>query len=101
MYRKGMTCSSYDTRHNDDFEDYIDDEYNDRYSINPSKEKEVRCNPIFVKVVEELGEEANTGHSRLEVFDIPFENTEGWYIEDHHGYEQVHEIHRYWPSEGE
>jgi len=59
-------------------------------------EKKLRCDPRLIKIVEELGEAANSWSSRLEIVEIPFETTEGWHIVDNEGRESIHEDHRVW-----
>ena len=53
-----------------------------------------RDNPILVKVVETLGEEANTEYSSLKVVEIP--DGVDYYIDDYDGMETVEECHRSW-----
>lgn len=53
-----------------------------------------RSDPDLVKVVEELGEEANGPYSKLKVIEVP----EGvkWHIDEYDGIEHVAEDHRVW-----
>ena len=53
-----------------------------------------RTDPNLIKVVENLGEEANGPSSRLKVVEIP--DDVDWYIEDYDGVETIHEKHRIW-----
>jgi hypothetical protein len=53
-----------------------------------------RDDPILIKVVEEMGEEANGDYSNLEIVEIPDDVV--WEIDDYDGYETVHETHRSW-----
>ena len=53
-----------------------------------------RTNPELIKVVEELGERANTYCSHLRVVEIP-DDVE-WYIAEYDGLESIHEKHRVW-----
>lgn len=54
-----------------------------------------RDNPLLIRVVEELGEEANSCGSELHIVEIP--DGVNWYVhEDDSGYETVHETHRVW-----
>jgi len=55
---------------------------------------ENRSNPILVKVVEELGGEANSKYADLEIVEIP-DNIE-WVIDEYDGIETIHEKHRSW-----
>ena len=48
----------------------------------------------LVAVVQELGVEANSGHSDLKIVEIP-EDVK-WYIDEYDGIEVVHEFHRSW-----
>lgn len=54
----------------------------------------VRSNPVLVQVVEELGEEAETSGSLLQVVEVP--NGTKCHIEDYDGMERVVEDHRVW-----
>ena len=53
-----------------------------------------RTHPLLIKVVEELGEEANTEVSELKIVEIP-DDVE-WEIEEYDGMEWVSEKHRTW-----
>ena len=53
-----------------------------------------RDDPVLVKVVEELGEQANTRYSNLKVVEIPDEVE--WSIQEYDGVEWVAEAHRTW-----
>lgn len=53
-----------------------------------------RDDPILVKVVETLGEEANTEYSSLKVVEIP--DDVDYYIDDYDGMETIEECHRSW-----
>lgn len=53
-----------------------------------------RSDPILVKVVEELGDDASGKHSRLKIVDIP-DDVE-WEIGEYGGREWVAEKHRRW-----
>lgn len=57
---------------------------------------EVRCDPILVQVVEEMGAAANGMCAKLDVVDIPFNGPDGWEIEEYDGKEWVSETHRTW-----
>jgi hypothetical protein len=49
----------------------------------------------LVQVIEELGEEANGSHAKLEVIEIP-DGVE-YTIDEYDGIESIHEKHRSWP----
>ena len=53
-----------------------------------------RTDPLVIQVVEELGEEANSRFSKLEVVEIP--DGVDWEIDEYDGQETVHEKHRSW-----
>ena len=53
-----------------------------------------RNDPNLVKVVEELGGEANDRFAQLKVVDVP--DDVQWIITDYDGIEQVEEVHRIW-----
>ena len=53
-----------------------------------------RDDPILVKVVETLGEEANGDYSSLKVVEIP--DDVDYYIDDYDGMETIEECHRSW-----
>lgn len=48
----------------------------------------------LIAVVEELGEEANSWASNLEVVEIPDDVV--WEIDEYDGIETIHEVHRSW-----
>tara|TARA_R110000851_G_scaffold292317_2_gene446758 strand:- start:5737 stop:6129 length:393 start_codon:yes stop_codon:yes gene_type:complete len=58
--------------------------------------KSFRYNPIVVQVVRELGELANGSCAELKIVEIPFENENGWDINDYDGSESIQESHRSW-----
>lgn len=53
-----------------------------------------RTDPILVRVVEELGEQADGGFAKLKVIEVP-DDIE-WTINDYDGIEWVAEVHRTW-----
>jgi hypothetical protein len=53
-----------------------------------------RDDPHLVKVVEELGEEANDEHADLTVVEIP--DGVNWCVEEYDGREWIAEVHRTW-----
>lgn len=53
-----------------------------------------RNNLLLVRVVEELGEKANTKFSKLAIVEIP-DDVE-WEIDEYDGMESVEELHRSW-----
>jgi hypothetical protein len=53
-----------------------------------------RADPVLVRVVEELGSEANGEHAKLKVIEIP--DDVKWTIEEYDGVEWVAEVHRRW-----
>lgn len=55
-----------------------------------------RWDPDLIAVVEEMGEASFGRFSRLEIVDIPFDDGEGWYIDEYDGMETIHEDHRSW-----
>jgi len=59
-----------------------------------SRRPEDRSDPDLIKVIEELGDEANGGCARIRIVDIP-DDVE-WEIQDYDGYEWVAEKHRKW-----
>ena len=94
----GMTASNDWAEEDCDFyihkkEDHI---FGSRYSIANRSESGFRCNPIVVQVVEELGSSADGDFAELCIVDIPFDDHEGWYIDDYDGVETIHENHRSW-----
>jgi hypothetical protein len=54
-----------------------------------------RDDPDLVKVVEQLGNDANGEFSELRVVDVP--DGISWYIHDYDGMERVDEEHASWP----
>lgn len=55
----------------------------------------IRSNPLVIKVVEELGIEANDRHATLKIVEIP-DNVEYIICEDDTGEEWIAEKHRTW-----
>lgn len=53
-----------------------------------------RDDPVLVKIVEDLGAEANGSYAKLKVVEIP--DDVDWIIEEYDGKEQVAEKHRTW-----
>lgn len=53
-----------------------------------------RSDPTLVKIVEEMGEDANGSYAELAVVEIP--DDVNWYIEEYDGREWVAERHRTW-----
>jgi hypothetical protein len=71
------------------------------YYLNEEKEENgfsewdiERNDPIFVEVVEHLGDLANGRYSKLKVVEVPDDIK--WYIHDYDGAESIHECHRSW-----
>ena len=54
-----------------------------------------RDDPDLIKVVEELGVDANTPFSDLKIVEIP-DDVIGWKIEEYAGLEWITETHRTW-----
>ena len=57
---------------------------------------EDRENPHLIQVIEELGVEAHTRHSKLKIIEIP--DDVDYTIEEYEGKEHVAEVHRKWRS---
>jgi len=53
-----------------------------------------RSHPLLVRVVRELGKEADGEHAKLRIVEVPSDAE--WYIHDYDGQESVHEQHRTW-----
>ena len=64
-------------------------EYYSEYALEGS-----RNDPDLVAVVEEMGQAANGGNSKLNVVEVP--DDVKWYIHDYDGMEDVQEEHRSW-----
>lgn len=93
---RGMTCSE-DYRDNTDFIFFPKGNmFSEYYRINDRDDKKIRTNPIVIRVVEELGEEANGSCADLSIVEIPFDSTDGWYIHEYNGRETIEEYHRSW-----
>jgi hypothetical protein len=65
----------------------------DEYGLDYN-DKEKRCDPNLVKVVEKLGKRADGSFASLKVVDIPDDME--WEIEEYDGWESIHEKHRVW-----
>jgi len=71
------------------------------YFLNEVKEENSFCeweiernDPVLAEVVEQLGDLADTRHTRLKVVEVP--DDVKWYIHDYDGIESVYEKHRIW-----
>jgi hypothetical protein len=64
--------------------------------LDNSHKEEIRSDQDVVRIVEELGKEADGRFSKLKVVDIPFETTEGWHLHEYDGWESIEENHRSW-----
>jgi len=64
------------------------------HSISNRPRDHERANPNLIRVIEELGTEANGSHAEIEIVEIP-DGVE-WIIDDYDGMESVHEAHRVW-----
>lgn len=56
--------------------------------------RDIREHPLLVKVVEELGDAANSQYSKLKVVEIP--DGVNYTIDEYDGIESIHEAHRQW-----
>ena len=53
-----------------------------------------RDDPALVRIVRELGDEANGGYAKLHIVEVP--GDVDWQIEEYDGNEWVAEVHRTW-----
>jgi hypothetical protein len=60
----------------------------------PKRSREFRCSPGVIKVVKELGDEANGKHAELKVVEVP--DGVDWVIDEYDGNETIEEKHRSW-----
>ena len=51
----------------------------------------LRTNPDLIRLVEEMGDEANGNYAKLEIVEVS--DGAEWYIKDYDGMEEVHETH--------
>jgi len=78
-------------------EDYVEgNKYSTKYFGNKCHNLSFRINPILLQVIRELGIKANGSGSALSIIDIPFNNENGWYIDEYDGHETIRECHRSW-----
>lgn len=99
--RRGMTVTTMgeDDGARDDAADFIRfDEPVGRQYLWPNHDRfnRLRCHPILVAVVEELGEEADGDCAKLKVVEIPFDGPTGWEIDDYDGRERIVPHHSSW-----
>lgn len=66
----------------------------DMYSLYYSKRELKRDDPVLIKVVKELGEEANGDCAYLKIVEVP--DYIQWEIHDYDGMESVEEAHDSW-----
>lgn len=59
-----------------------------------SDRPEERTDPVLVRVIEELGKDANGMCASLQIVEIP--DDVDWEIDDYDGMESIHEKHRSW-----
>lgn len=70
---------------------------NEEYFCIKGDDKEFRCNPVLIQVIEELGSGKASGNlAKLKIVEIPFDTTEGWDIDEYDGFERIEESHRFW-----
>lgn len=70
--------------------------YNEKYNSLTIYDRDIkRDDPLLVKVVEILGEEANGAYAKLEVVNVPSKIK--WEIKEYDGLEHIAEVHRTWP----
>ena len=98
-YNKEWDCLSFYTVPYEEYERvHKEDKKNGLYRNSNSlcwNPREIERNdPILVRVVEEMGEDADGKHSRLSIVEIP-DDVE-WQIEEYDGSEWVAEKHRTW-----
>jgi hypothetical protein len=77
-----MTDEEAETRH-----------INDDNTVNYD-DREFRTDPVFVQIVEELGERASGRHALLKVVEIP--DDVKWVVKNNNGNEWIAEVHRTW-----
>lgn len=53
-----------------------------------------RTDPVLIRVVKELGEDASSGSSRLKVVEVP--DDVNWEMKEYDGAEFIEEVHRTW-----
>jgi hypothetical protein len=63
-------------------------------SIEASSHEMQRDDPVLIKIVEDLGAEANGSYAKLKVVEIP--DDVDWAIDEYDGKEWVAEKHRTW-----
>jgi hypothetical protein len=91
----GMTVSDGEEKDAEFFHDPGSPFGSHYYALN-GYSKKFRINPIVIKVVEELSEEANGPHAKLKIIEIPFDSVDGWEISEYDGIESIEEDHQSW-----
>lgn len=91
----GMTVGDEEDHEDKDFIKFKELHFGHRYYINKYG-KGFRCDTRLIKVVEQLGKEADGKFAKLEVIEIPFNSCDGWYIHEYDGIENIEESHRSW-----
>lgn len=90
----GMTVSN--DGKGTDFLYNVDPIFDSRYYAMNGHSKEFRTNPIVIKVIEELGKEADGSCAELKIVEIPFDSIDGWEISEYDGLESIEEDHQSW-----
>jgi hypothetical protein len=92
----GMTCVDHKDKSHESADFVTFNRRKDNYYAHHSHEHEFRTHPVVIRVIEELGDEANGPRAELDIVEIPFDSCDGWYIDDYDGKETIHETHSSW-----
>jgi len=66
------------------------------YYCEHQDDKEFRCDPRLVQVVERHGSAADGDFAKLVIVDVPFDTVDGWYIHYYDGMETIEQDHMSW-----
>jgi len=90
----GWCLSAYDLATVEEVEALTNENYHKHYLYLDRDEDEWRADPHLIRVIEELGAEANGSCANLQIVEVPI-NVK-WTINEYDGMEWVAEVHRTW-----
>ena len=74
----------------------FDSDSTDWVHVQVNNENAFRSDPRVIKIIEKLGKKANGRFADLKIVDIPFDSTEGWFIDEYDGIEHIEPEHQTW-----
>lgn len=93
FFIKTDSNSAFAHAYSEDFGDRVPDDCINKYCIDITGDID-RTDPVLIKVIKELRDEATGYGASLRIVEIP--DDVNWIIEEHDGMEHVSEVHRTW-----